>query len=95
MTIIISLRPASDPRISKGASSARNTGTTVEAAPTARPRITRPTTMTPNVGANDAGQRADEEQHRHQDDRLAPTPRVGEPTAGDRADGGAEEQASS
>jgi hypothetical protein len=47
-----SLRPDSDPRISYGASSARNTGTTVEAPPTARPRSTRPTTMTSNVGAN-------------------------------------------
>jgi hypothetical protein len=38
MTIAISLRPVIEPRISNGASSARYTGTTVEAPPTASPR---------------------------------------------------------
>ena len=50
-TIAISLRPVIEPRISNGASSARYTGTTVEAPPTASPRTTRPVTTIGKPGA--------------------------------------------
>ena len=50
-TIASSLRPVIEPRISYGASSARYTGTTVEAPPTARPRMIRPETTMTNPGA--------------------------------------------
>ena len=45
-TIAISLRPVMEPRISWGASSARYTGTTVDAPPTATPSMMRPATST-------------------------------------------------
>ena len=44
ITMATSLRPAIEPRISYGAISARKTGTTAEAPPTARPSRTRPST---------------------------------------------------
>ena len=53
-TIASSLRPVIDPRISNGASSARNTGTTVEAPPTASPRMIRPTTRIAKLGEKTA-----------------------------------------
>ena len=49
-TIASSLRPVIDPRISNGASSARYTGTTVEAPPTASPRMIRPATRISKPG---------------------------------------------
>ena len=49
-TIASSLRPVIDPRISNGASSARYTGTTVDAPPTASPRMIRPTTRSSKPG---------------------------------------------
>ena len=53
-TIASSLRPVIDPRISNGASSARYTGTTVDAPPTASPRMIRPATRIANPGEKTA-----------------------------------------
>ena len=91
-TIISSLMVTIRPRRLAGAISARNSGTTAEAAPTARPSTIRDAIIGTSEGASGGADGSAEEQGGADHQAALAAESVGEAAADQRAEGGADQQ---